>query len=236
MKNFISIEASENVPEKSEVPSHDAETKEITAAEDKVIDIEPEKSPAVSPASSPEPEEEKPNTPSPKPGTPEPKGQKTPPTAPGTPEKSATRALSPKPGTPEPVTARAASPKPGTPSSAAKSKKELELEEYKNKLAEKRRQAREKAEREAEIERQRQEQLRWAFVVVICKFFILCEYMFFIPRFGFFCIKSPEYEIAITNFFLKFPMGQNRLKNKSEILKYIRVASHDFSWKLIPSV
>eukprot|EP00105_Crassostrea_gigas_P020217 XP_011438952.1 PREDICTED: MAP7 domain-containing protein 1-like isoform X19 [Crassostrea gigas] len=153
-------EASENVPEKSEVPSHDAETKEITAAEDKVTDIEPEKSPAVSPASSPEPEEEKPKTPSPKPGTPEPKGQKTPPTAPGTPEKSATRALSPKPGTPEPITARAASPKPGTPSSAAKSKKELELEEYKNKLAEKRRQAREKAEREAEIERQRQEQLR----------------------------------------------------------------------------
>nr|XP_011438936.2 microtubule-associated protein futsch isoform X4 [Crassostrea gigas] len=153
-------EALENVPEKSEVPSHDAETKEITVAEDKVTDIEPEKSPAVSPASSPEPEEEKPKTPSPKPGTPEPKGQKTPPTAPGTPEKSATRALSPKPGTPEPITARAASPKPGTPSSAAKSKKELELEEYKNKLAEKRRQAREKAEREAEIERQRQEQLR----------------------------------------------------------------------------
>lgn len=64
------------------------------------------------------------------------------------------------------------------------------MEEYKNKLAEKRRQAREKAEREAEIERQRQEQLRWAFVVVICKFVILCEYMFFIPRFGCFVSNS----------------------------------------------
>ena len=51
--------------------------------------------------------------------------------------------------------------KAGTPASASKSQKELELEEYRAKLAEKRRQAREKAEREAEIERQKQEQLRY---------------------------------------------------------------------------
>lgn len=76
------------------------------------------------------------------------------------------------------------------------------MEEYKNKLAEKRRQAREKAEREAEIERQRQEQLRWAFVVVICKFLILCEYLILPIAIQLFCIKSRDYKLANGEFFL----------------------------------
>lgn len=49
---------------------------------------------------------------------------------------------------------------PATPASANKSRKEMEMDEYKAKLAEKRRQAREKAEREAELERQRLEEER----------------------------------------------------------------------------
>ncbi|XP_060069690.1 MAP7 domain-containing protein 1-like [Ylistrum balloti] len=51
---------------------------------------------------------------------------------------------------------------PATPASAPKSKKEIEMDEYKAKLAEKRRQAREKAEKEAELERQRLEAIRLA--------------------------------------------------------------------------
>ncbi|XP_033741778.1 LOW QUALITY PROTEIN: MAP7 domain-containing protein 1-like [Pecten maximus] len=51
---------------------------------------------------------------------------------------------------------------PRTPASAPKSKKEIEMDEYKAKLAEKRRQAREKAEKEAELERQRLEEIRLA--------------------------------------------------------------------------
>ncbi|XP_021366867.1 MAP7 domain-containing protein 1-like isoform X10 [Mizuhopecten yessoensis] len=51
---------------------------------------------------------------------------------------------------------------PATPAATPKSKKEIEMDEYKAKLAEKRRQAREKAEREAELERQRLEEIRLA--------------------------------------------------------------------------
>lgn len=188
---FLFLDAAENVPdivEKSVIAELDIE--EITEPKDMASSETAEESQPVSEtATSPEPED-KPETPSPKPGTPEPTGELTPSSAPGTPEKMstrsvspkpgtpekvamralspkpstpeklATRAVSPKPGTPEPPSVRAASPKASTPSSAGKSKKELELEEYKNKLAEKRRQAREKAEREAELERQRQEELR----------------------------------------------------------------------------
>lgn len=76
------------------------------------------------------------------------------------------RELSPIPKAPSSPAkeARDVSPAPkaaGTPASTNKSQKELELEEYRAKLAEKRRQAREKAEREAELERQRQEQIRY---------------------------------------------------------------------------
>ena len=65
------------------------------------------------------------------------------------------------------VSELAAGAKSSTPGSAVKSQKELELEEYRAKLAEKRRQAREKAEREAELERQRQEQIRYNIVELI---------------------------------------------------------------------
>ncbi|KAK3585149.1 hypothetical protein CHS0354_034282 [Potamilus streckersoni] len=51
-------------------------------------------------------------------------------------------------------------PSPTEQKITPKSQKNLELEDYKTKLAEKRRMAREKAEREAELERQRQEELR----------------------------------------------------------------------------
>ncbi|KAK3098236.1 hypothetical protein FSP39_017473 [Pinctada imbricata] len=59
-----------------------------------------------------------------------------------------------------PAKQRAAPATGSATSTPNKSQKEQELEEYKAKLAEKRRQAREKAEREAELERQRQEELR----------------------------------------------------------------------------
>lgn len=64
-----------------------------------------------------------------------------------------------------------------------------------------------------------------------CKFLILCEYL--IPLF---CIKARQYKIVITNFLLLFPIVQNRLKHKIEILISVRVASHDFMLKLIPCV
>ncbi|XP_062572850.1 titin homolog [Saccostrea cucullata] len=150
-----SVEASSVVTEKVSTPEPE-ETPETTEPKPETPEPSVAKTPEPKPGT---PEPAGARTPESKPGTPEPTGVRTPSSAPGTPEKVATRTVSPKPGTPPP-SARAASPKPGTPSSATKSKKELELEEYKNKLAEKRRQAREKAEREAELERQRQEEIR----------------------------------------------------------------------------
>ncbi|KAL4233732.1 hypothetical protein ACF0H5_008412 [Mactra antiquata] len=76
-------------------------------------------------------------------------------------EPEATKASSPprskpesKQSTPEPK------PAAGMDKTSTKSYKEIKMEEYKTKLAEKRRLAREKAEREAEIERLRQEELQ----------------------------------------------------------------------------
>lgn len=46
-----------------------------------------------------------------------------------------------------------------------------------------------------------------------------------------FCIKSQEYKMAITNFFVMISYSSKFLKNESEILKSVRFASRIFMWK-----
>lgn len=48
-----------------------------------------------------------------------------------------------------------------------------------------------------------------------------------------FCIKSREYKTT-SRFFVSISFTQNCLKNKTEILKFVRAASRDFTQKLIP--
>ena len=78
-----------------------------------------------------------------------------------TPSRTPVRVLSPTPGADEDggsgTTPLSARPTPTAP--AEKSTGDITAEEYKAKLAEKRRQARERAEKEAEEERKRQEEL-----------------------------------------------------------------------------